>query len=160
LFIPDLVGSGPPQPDPFAWGAWLGMRIDIDRQAMARAALEGLSFRIRQMLDEMVRVSEHSVQNVRCVGGGTRSAWLQQLKCNVFGMPLETLNLPEATAQGAAMLAGVGAGIYANISEAPGVTQQAITRYTPDDALRAYYDEVYRKKYLPAYAQLKKINLD
>jgi xylulokinase len=148
LFVPDLVGRGAPAPDPAAWGAWLGLRLDTGRAEMARSAMEGLAFRIRQMFDEMVRVSGQSVPVIRCVGGGTRSAWLQQLKSNVYGVSLETLSLPEATAQGAAILAGVGAGVYADIQAASAMTRQATTRFDPQPEAVQFYDQVYKERFL------------
>jgi xylulokinase len=148
LFLPDLVGRGAPAPDPGAWGAWMGLRLETGRAEMARSAMEGLAFRIRQMFDEMARVSGQAVTSIRCVGGGTRSAWLQQLKSNVYGVSLETLNLPEATAQGAAILAGVGAGMYADIQAASGVTRQAITRFDPQPEAVQFYDDMYKKRFL------------
>ena len=111
-FLPYLDGSGPPDRDPTAWGAWLGLSLKHKRSDTIRAAVEGVSFGIRYLLEIAKTWTNTSVGELRCVGGGTRNAFWQQIKADVLGLSIDTPFVTDVTAQGAALLAAVGAQVF------------------------------------------------
>ena len=84
---------------------------------------------------------------LRATGGSTRNAFWQQVKADVIGLPIEIADEPEASAKGAALLAGVGAGVFCDVAEAAQVAYPAGTakRYEPDAERHAQYSMIYEK---------------
>jgi xylulokinase len=158
-FLPHLGGSGPPDRDPDAWGAWLGLRLSHTRANMIRAAMEGLSFALRHLLEGVQKVAGFPARELRAVGGGTRNAWWQSLKADVLGLPIELPAVTEMTAQGAALLAGIGAGVFADETEAAARAYRPAVRYDPDPGSHAKYNIAYRDVYLNLYPALRGLPL-
>lgn len=146
-FLPYLRGSGPPKRDPNAFGAWVGFRLSHQRGDMVRAAVEGLSFGFRKVVTLMQHLGEFRADALRATGGSTRNAFWQQVKADVIGLPIEIADEPEASAKGAALLAGVGAGVFCDVAEAAKVAYPAGTakRYEPDAERHAQYSVIYEK---------------
>jgi xylulokinase len=86
-FLPYLDGSGPPDRDPRSWGAWLGLRLQHSRGDLARAAVEGVSYSIRYLMENILSNANLKGGEIRCVGGGTHNHFWQQVKANVLDMP-------------------------------------------------------------------------
>ena len=158
-FIPYLEGNGPPLRDARAWGAWLGLRLQHTRRDLVRACVEGLSLGIRYLLECLQSSSEEPVRELRCVGGGTRNAFWQQIKADVMGVPIDTPAAADITAQGAALLAGIGAGAFKSETEAAASAYRTAVRYVPDSERVAYYEEVYQKEYRELYTLYKQLRL-
>jgi xylulokinase len=154
-FEPYLGGSGPPTRDPDAWGAWLGLRLDHSRADMIRAGMEGLTFGIRTLLEGVLAIAGTPVTELRAVGGGTRNTWWQALKADVLGIPIQTLAVSDVTAQGAALLAGLGVGIYASAEQAAARALRLSDRYEPDRENHARYDQAYHAVFQKLYPLLK-----
>ncbi len=118
LYFPYLAGSGAPHSDPFARAAFVGLSAGTTRADMARAVLEGAAFELETDRLAAVRTTGHSVRRIIAAGGGTRSrAWLQ-IKADVSGCQIEIPPVEETTLLGAALLAGIGSGVYAGEEEA------------------------------------------
>jgi len=85
------------------------------------------------------------------IGGGTRNRLLMQIKSSLSGLPYHVLDAEEATALGAALLGGVGAGIFANADEAIAAMKygQTVVEPVPEDA--AVYDRIKREVYPNVY---------
>ena len=158
-FLPYLGGSGPPDRDPDAWGAWLGLRLGHNRADLMRAAMEGLGFAVRYLLEGLQKVTGSPVQVLRAVGGGSRNSWWQSLKADVLGMPVEVPDVTDVTAQGAALLAGIGVGIFADAAEASAKAYHPARRYEPDSNRCAAYDAAYHNVFLKLYPTLKELPL-
>jgi xylulokinase len=144
-FIPYLEGSGPPRRDPNAWGGWLGLRRAHTRADLARAVVEGVSFGIRFALEILQTSAGKSSTELRCVGGGTRNPFWQQVKADVIGTPIDTPAIADVTAQGAALLAGIGAGAFVDEVDAAQKAYRSSVRYEVDRKRNAFYDPQYRK---------------
>jgi xylulokinase len=144
VFLPDLACGGPPDRDPDSWGAWLGLRLEHTRGDLVRAAFEGLSLALRRLMDAFAETTGHTAGELRAVGGGSRNTWWLQLKADVLGLPVTVPGLSEFTARGAALLAGLGAGIYADDAEAAATSYQASSRYDPETSRKTYYSGLYR----------------
>jgi xylulokinase len=144
IFLPDLGGSSPPDRDPNARGAWLGLRLEHTRGDLVRAAFEGLTMALRRLMEVFAETTGQTPDELRAVGGGSRNTWWLQLKADVLGLPVTVPGLSEFTARGAALLAGLGAGIYADDAAAAATSYQASSRYEPAAPRRAYYSSIYR----------------
>jgi xylulokinase len=148
-FLPYLSGERTPYPDPLARGAWVGLTRRHGRGHLTRAVLEGVAFGLKDSF-ELIRVAGLSqIQQVRASGGGTRSALWRQILADVLETELVTVNSGEGAAYGAALLAGVGAGVWADVPSACAATIQ-ITGTTRPSPQRA---ESYRMAY-PIYRAL------
>lgn len=121
VFLPYLSGERCPHPDPMARGGWVGLTRRHTRAHLVRAVIEGVTFAMGQILD-LVRATGVEVGAVRLGGGGARSALWRQVQADVYGVPVTTTNTEEGPAFGAALMAGVGAGVWASVPEACAAT--------------------------------------
>lgn len=158
-FLPYLDGSGPPDRDPEAWGAWLGLRLKHSRADLMRAAMEGLAFALRYLLEGLQRVSASPATELRAVGGGSRNPWWQNLKADVLGLPVEVPTVTDVTAQGAALLAGIGVGLYRDAADASARAYRQARRFEPDPLRQAVYEQAYQNVYLELYPTLESLPL-
>ena len=158
LFLPYLSGERTPHPDPNARGAFVGLTLRHTKNHLTRAVLEGVTFGLCDSL-ELMRQLGLAFDEVRASGGGARSALWRQMLADVYNTPIATVNVTQGAAYGAALLAGVGAGVYADAREA---CRQAITvtgRQSPGEDQAAYpraYEQ-YRALYpalAPEFARL------
>lgn len=117
VLLPYFAGSGPAINQPGARGAFLNLTYESLPSEMARAVLEGITFEQVQSMETMKELGIKP-SLLRAVGGGTRSdAWMQ-IKADMLGMNLETLACLDAACAGAAMLAGMGTGTFADAKSA------------------------------------------
>ena len=114
--------------------------------------LEGVSYGLRDSL-ELMRGLGVPVGQIRALGGGARSPLWRQILADVFGTELVTVNVTEGAAYGAALLAGVGAGVYHSVEDACARTVKITgsTEPTMDAAIYDAYYPRYRALY-PALA--------
>ena len=149
LFLPYLTGERTPYPDPNARGTFFGLTLRHDKRHMMRAVLEGVAYSLRDSI-ELFRDLAISIQQVRAVGGGARSAMWRQIFADVFGIEIVTINVTDSTAYGAALLAGVGTGVYNSVPEACSAIVRIVERTEPIAENQAAYNEhypVYRSLY-------------
>jgi xylulokinase len=115
LFFPYLLGERT-LGSAASRASFIGVTLRHDAAHMARAVLEGICFENRRALDLLTPTGDGTV--LRCTGGGSRSALWNQIRANVYGRPVRSLTTTEGGIQGAALLAGVGAGWYVDAAEA------------------------------------------
>jgi xylulokinase len=142
LFLPYLTGERTPYPDPNARGAFIGLTVRHTKAHLTRAVLEGVSFGLRDSL-ELMRALGITTTQVRASGGGARSALWRQILADVFDAEIVTVNITEGAAYGAALLAGVGAGIYRDVESACDAVIKTTSSDKPSDA-----KSIYAKQYL------------
>jgi glycerol kinase len=106
-FVPALTGLGSPHWDPYARGTIVGLTRGSTRAHLARASLEAMGY---QTVDA-VRAMDRPLEELRADGGATVNRWLMQFQADILGVPVIVPEIPETTALGAALLAGVGAGL-------------------------------------------------
>jgi xylulokinase len=154
FFLPYLSGERTPYPDPLARGAWVGLTVRHERPHLTRAVLEGVSFGIKDSFTLIQEAGLSEIEQVRISGGGARSGIWRQIMADVLDVELVTVNTTEGAAFGAALLAAVGSGLYADVQGACQSMIQVTGRTVPDAdnaaAYRYYYD-IYRDLY-PALA--------
>ncbi len=149
LFLPYLTGERTPHPDPLARGAFVGLTIRHGRDHMTRAVLEGVSFGLRDSFELIRAAGNADLTEVRASGGGTRSPVWRQILADVLDAEVSTVATAEGAAQGAAMLAAVGAGWFSNAQEASAAWLRVDPPTTPSENVAAYSDiyESYRGLY-------------
>jgi xylulokinase len=141
VFAP-VLGDGE-RDDPALRGAVTGLSLRHDRGAVARAAMEGIACGVRARLEILGRTSGPATE-LRVSGGGAGMAVWNQIKADVTGIPVVRV-AGDSTAAGAAMLAGLGAGIYRDPAEAVSAGYRPAGRAEPDPANRALYDDLYQR---------------
>jgi len=110
-FVPALTGLGSPHWDPYARGTIVGLTRGSSRAHLARATLEAMAYQAVDAVRAMERAGGEPLQELRADGGATVNRWLMQFQADVLGVPVVVPAIPEATAFGAALLAGVGASL-------------------------------------------------
>lgn len=142
-FLPALSGATAPRWNDRMRGAFHGLSMNHDHAHMSRAVLEGCVYALRDITDRLSQM-QLGGREIRVIGGGTRSALWLQIKADVTGLPVRPVLDAEPTALGAAMLAGVGAGIFADAAEAAGqMSRLAESCYEPNTANAGLYDDAY-----------------
>ncbi len=142
-FLPYLTGERTPYPDPLARGAFIGLTIRHSRAHMTRAVLEGVAFGLKDSFTLIQNAGLGSITQVRASGGGTKGALWRQILASVLEAELVTVNTTEGAAYGAALLAGVGAGVWSDVASACKACIKITGSTLPDPEAV----DVYRKAY-------------
>jgi xylulokinase len=153
LFAPYLAGERTPHADPAARGAFTGLSLRHDRGALWRAMLEGVAYGLRDSL-ELLRALGVSAAVGRVSGGGARSALWLRIVASVLDLPLEPTESEDGSAFGAALLAGVKAGVFADAADAAARCVRVRDRIEPDPDWSAVYAEGY-ERYRALYPALR-----
>jgi xylulokinase len=157
FFLPHFAGTGAPVNDNRALGAFVGLSMAADKGSMIRAMIEGLDYQFRGMLEAMEGALQGQTQKIIVVGGASRNRFWIQNKADVTGKMIEVPDMEEATTLGAALLAGIGVGIYTDEQEAYQRTFKPGKMYEPNISLKARYDN-YFTIYKEVYSHLKPMN--
>lgn len=144
LFLPYVNGERCPVCDPDAKGVFFGIGADCTAESMAYSVREGISFNLKQIVDMLDLTGE----SITVTGGAAQDEQLNQIKADVLGMKVVTLKEPEASALGAAMLAGVGLGAFEHLEEAAAVCVEQDCVFWPQNgfdytARYAIYKQLY-----------------
>jgi xylulokinase len=137
IFLPYLSGERTPHPDPLARGVFFGLTLRHGKPHLTRAVLEGVSYGLRDSLELMRDLGLH-IEQVRASGGGARSPLWRQILADIFATEIATVNTLEGAAYGAALLAGVGAGVYADVPAACAAMVSLTGRIAPGPAAPVY----------------------
>jgi xylulokinase len=154
IFLPYLTGERTPHPDPLARGAWVGLTVRHERAHMTRSVLEGVAFGIKDSFNLIQASGLGAIEQVRVSGGGAKSPLWRQIMADVLGAELVTVNTTEGAAFGAALLAGVGAGLFTSVPEASQAMISITGRTTPNAEATAAYAPYY-ERYCALYPALK-----
>ena len=111
-FVPALTGLGSPHWDPYARGTIVGLTRGTGRAHIARATLEAIAYQTVDAVRAIEAASGQPLRALKADGGATANAWLMQFQADVLGVPVVVPEVAETTALGAALLAGVGAGVW------------------------------------------------
>ncbi len=147
LVVPYFVGSGTPYMDAQAKGAMLGMTLGTDRKTFIKGLIEGLCLELRLNLESLAQAGVE-VSRLRATGGGSKSPYWLQLKADITGCEVVTINVIESGCQAGAILGGVAAGVYSSIPEAVEQLVEERTVYEPDVQVHesyAHYFELYKR---------------
>ena len=152
IFLPCLMGATAPTWNESARRAFFGFTLAHTRDHFTRAILEGSAYAVRDITDQMQAIGLE-LQELRVVGGRAKSRLWNQIKADVTGLPVAVPQTTETTALGAALLALVGAGAYAKLSEACERVVRIVERLEPRPRNHAAYEEYYQL-YRQAYFSL------
>jgi xylulokinase len=155
LWAPYLMGERTPHLDPKARGALVGLTAQHTRAHVIRAILEGVAFSLRDTFT-IFRDLSVPVKSIRLGGGGARSPLWQQIQADIDGMRVDLVAAEEGAAYGAALLAGIGAGVWRSVESACESSVHVARQVEPIgknvDLMNRRYEE-YRKLY-PALRQI------
>jgi xylulokinase len=157
-FLPHFSGSIAPREEPASLGAFVGMSNNVTRGDMFHAVMEGLSFKTREMYDSICKAAGNSIEHFKAVGGAAANTQWMQMKADILGIPVEIPDIYEATSLGAALLAGIGSGIYASEEEALSAVSKREDLYEPDPQKHEAYRDLYENIYLKLQDALGGVN--
>jgi xylulokinase len=151
--LPHLRGSGTPERDSASRAAFVGLREEHGAGEMWRALIESLACWARRNVDAIEAATAQPIERLTLIGGAARGALLPQALADVTGRAVELPAIEEASALGAALLAGQAVGV--RLATPPSAEVRSIA---PDAGRTAWYDRFYREVYMPLYEALRPIN--
>jgi xylulokinase len=158
VFVPHLFGSYGPRHDELARGAFVGLTGSTTRAAMTRAVLEGLSYQTRASVDALTRATDVQAGRVVVMGGGVKNRLWLQTRADALGREVEVVEDPDVTPRGAAMLAGLGIGLFGDYKDAVATFAPQTVPIEPDPRRAALYEEMYDSVYMPLQTSLEAVN--
>lgn len=157
LFLPHLQGERAPLWDATTRGTFARLDPRAGKPEIARSVLEGVAFSARLAFEALELSAGLRPAVVHIGGGGSRSDLWCQIRADVLGYELKRVAVPDAAAVGAAILAGIGAGLATSLSESVDKLVRFDRSFTPNTALKLYYDEKFGK-FNELYLALKVFN--
>lgn len=164
LFLPHLRGSGAPTWDSNSKGMFCGIQEQCTNSDFMLSVIEGLAHEFAYVTNCVLKALKTPVSSVVVTGGGSRNVFWQSLKASSLGLPLEITAVSESTALGAALLAGLGAGIYSDyqqVSSMIGTVKQIVEPNKQLSSFLAERRQVYETLYvqsIPIHLKLKQIS--
>lgn len=156
MVLPHFIGSGPPWNDLDSKGAIVGLTIDSTRHDVVKAIMDSLTYEFKINVEYMEKMG-FSLNEMRVVGGASKSDFWMQLKADILGREVSTLVEKDAACLGAAMIAMWGMGVYDSLYEAADACVKVDRRFQPDRSKTASYQAAY-EKYTHLYGALKDFN--
>ena len=149
------MGSGTPYLDPLAKGALLGLSLSCDRKTIVKAILEGMCYELNLNVSTLGEAGV-GVDCLRATGGGSRSADWLQIKADVTGKRIVTLNVTETGCLAGMMLGAVATGYYGSVDEACEALVKEKSEFEPQEPNRSRYQELYGvyREIWPAIAEM------
>jgi xylulokinase len=153
LFLPYLTGERTPHLDPLARGAFIGLTSRHTQAHLIRAVMEGVVHSLREGLDIM-RALGVPIDQIRATGGGGRGVLWRQMQADIYHADVVTLAAEEGPAYGAALLAGVGTGVFADVNDAVTKCVLITGNTQPEPKAHTHYQKAYAI-YRRLYAELR-----
>ncbi len=154
IFLPYLSGERTPLMDPLASGTFVGLRLHHEAGHLARAVMEGVTFAMAECLSLVNSLGDTSIHRVIASGGATQSDVWRQIQADVYNTTLHIAAGTDHATVGAALLAGVGCGVYTDVDDACGRLPETTMQIEPDSATTALYAQR-RDIFRNIYAHLK-----
>lgn len=154
LFTPYLSGERTPYPDPRARASFVGLTVRHRRAHLTRAVLEGVAFSMKDCFGLLEGAGLPRVSQVRIAGGGAKSALWRRIVASVLNVEIVTVNSTEGAAFGAALLAGVGEGVWPNVESACDAAIAITGSEAPEGAWVSAYEAAHAR-YRGLYPALK-----
>jgi glycerol kinase len=157
-FVPAFVGLGSPHWDPHARGTISGLTLATGRAEIVRAALEGIAYQTRELVEAMEADSGEKLKELRVDGGAAANDFLMQFQADILGTRIVRPSDTETTALGAAYLAGLATGFFKSLSEveqfwrAERVFEPSMKEDRREDLYAGWKTAVARCRYAPGTA--------
>lgn len=161
LFLPEVIGAGPPFNEPKVRGAFVGLTGQESRAAFAYSVYEGIAHEVKLIvgrIQEVTRVTPRFIRLVGGAGGSSSNVWYR-LRSTVYNMPIQLPAQQDMTTLGAALLAGIGCGVYSSNEEAIHHGFRLSAQVEPDARLMDYHHFRY-EKYKSIVASLRALRLE
>lgn len=142
LFLPALSGAMTPRWNSHARGAFYGLTPFHGTASLARSVFEGCAFAMRDVVDRLDSMGI-ATDRICITGGGARSQVWSQIRADVTGRPVELPDITDASAMGAAILAGVAAGLWSSVVDATDKLPKPQKLVEPNMSMRAIYADAY-----------------
>ncbi|MCJ7657259.1 MAG: FGGY-family carbohydrate kinase, partial [Candidatus Atribacteria bacterium] len=159
IFLPYLYGERTPHNDANARGAYFGISGKHDQRHFIRSVLEGVTFALKDSL-ELIKNKGVKIKEIRAIGGGAKSRIWQQILADILDEEINLLNVEEGPAFGAALIAGVGVGVYNSFAEAVNriikVKKTIFPRIQNTKKYNQYY-QLYKKLYYSLEEDFKEL---
>ena len=156
LFLPHMSGSFSPVVDAESTGAFVGLRSTNTKADMFRAVIEGINFQFRDIIEKFQVSLDKTPDKIIAIGGPTRNDLWMQTKADITSKPVEIPDVAEPVTLGAAMLAGIGSGVYDDLPQAHEAVRKKTRVVEPNEKEHAKYVDIYQK-YKKLYPALKGI---
>jgi xylulokinase len=143
-FLPYLQGERTPHRNAGARGALVGLSLAHGREHLTRAVVEGICFGLRDSLS-ILRGLGLPMKHLLLTGGGAKSPFIRRIQSEVYGLPVVRVNREEGPAFGAALLAAVGVGTFADLATAARATLKRLPPERPRPEAHRAYEEPYRR---------------
>jgi len=156
MVLPHFTMTGTPWFDTDSRGAIVGLKLSTKREEVVKALIEGTTFEMKLNLT-MLRSAGVPVETIRSTGGGAKSPLWNQLKADMLGVPVTTLQTSEGGSLGTAILAGTATGVYSSTTEAVELLIHDADRFEPRTDMAARYDERF-ERYRELYPALRDLN--
>jgi xylulokinase len=157
MFLPHMSAAGCPVVDARSLGAFVGLSSFTRRGDMLRSIIEGLDYQVIDVVAALKACLGIQPDRLVAVGGATRNSFWMQNKADITGLPIEVPEVEEATPLGAAILAGIGVGLYRDEQEAFERVRRTGKIYLPDEKVASRYAAWYQI-YTQLYPVLKPLN--
>ncbi len=155
IFLPYMAGERSPIWDADAKGIFYGLDFSKTRAHLIRSALEGVAFSLRHNID-VAESAGVKVGEMQATGGSANSRLWTQIKADVTQKTIIVSSSDNSTTWGAAILAGIGVGMFESYEEAVSLSVKELRRHEPNPETSEAYDKSY-KTYLSLYPALKSI---
>jgi xylulokinase len=159
FFIPHLRGSLVPNKFPAARGSFVGLNDRHTRAHLARGIVEGLAMEYRIVIDRIEDALQNRFDEVSCFGGGSQNRPWVQVKADVLNRPLRVYKNQENTGLGAAILAGIGSGVYRDWEDARDRVTHEVEMVEPDQKRAEQYESLYENIYATLFKHKKNIDM-
>jgi len=149
MFLPCLAGKRSPERNPSATAAFSGIRLSHTRGHFVRAIMEGVAFELRENFDVMTGMGIES-DTIICSGGAAKSPLWMQILADVFNRPVSVSARDEPSCFVAALLAGIGTGVYGNYGETVEIVKkpkQIVDPILDNSKIYAYHFKTFKKLY-------------
>lgn len=153
VVLPHLAGALSPEMNMNARGVFFGLSLKTGKKHLVRAIMESVAFMLKKNLEVLQELAVE-VKEIRSLGGAAKSHLWNQIKADVTGKPVVTLDCPEAACLGAAILAGNAIGLFDSLEDACNKTVSIKKRFNPEN------EEIYKRNYamyLKLYENLKNL---
>lgn len=143
IMLPHLTGAMSPEINEHARGVFYGLNLSTTRDVILRSILESITYLLRSNI-ELIEDANINVKEIIASGGASNSDIWNQIKADVLGKSIITVKNKDSGCLGAAILAGVGAGIFDSLEKACNLTIKKGKAYFPNDANVKLYDKYYQ----------------
>ncbi|MBS3766968.1 MAG: xylulokinase [Candidatus Cloacimonetes bacterium] len=160
IFLPYLYGERTPHGDADARGVFFGISGRHTQGHFIRSVMEGVTFGLKDSF-RLIKKQNVKIKEIRAIGGGAKSKVWQQILADILGHPINLLNVEEGPAYGAAIIAGVGVGVFKSFEEVSDSIIKVSEQIKPNkENVKRYkkYYEIYRELYPSLKKEYKKLS--